>query len=168
MIRCTAAVVIVLVIMGGLQFYMTHRPQVSAPTGSIQLQAAPGEFTVEVTLTFAAGPDEFAFDPEDAPCLVVSLNGHEILSRKERVAAGEAILIGNVDGLKVGANEFFLHATPQNDQQLARAARVRILRDDQSISDRTLWAESGDVVSGAIKVDIPAWVKVPSDEKDPT
>ncbi len=57
-----------------------------------------------------------------------------------------------------GRNEFFIRAIPQDSTNpIARAIRVRILRDGQPLTDETLWSEPGDVVEGAVVVEVPAW-----------
>jgi hypothetical protein len=162
--RPLLAFAVVIVILGGLQLYMTFRPQARREAARAEVQAA-GQFAVEITLTFDAGPDEFALDVSDAPSLFVQLRGHDLLRRSDPIEAGSQINVESVDGIVVGANEFFVQATPQDTTaNVARAVRVRILRDGQPLADDTLWAEPGDVVQGAVVVDVPAWAGT-SDEK---
>jgi hypothetical protein len=155
--RPLLALVVVGVILGGLQLYMMFRPQSRRGAFRPEVTAA-GRFDVEVTLTFDAGPDAFALDTTSAPSLLVQLRGRDVLRRTEPIGAGSQIVAESVAGIVVGANEFFVQATPQDTTALAaRAVRVRVLRDGHPLSDASLWSEPGDVVQGSIVVDVPPW-----------
>jgi hypothetical protein len=162
--RPLLALLTISVILGGLQLYMLYRPQRSHVASHEAEQAAAGRFQVELTLTFDAGPDEFALDQSDAPALLVQLRGRDVLRRREPLAAGEQIVV-DVTGLVAGRNEFFVQATPRDvGASLARAVRVRVLRDDVPLADQTLWSEPGEIVQGAIEVELPAWSLEPGNE----
>ena len=149
-------------ILGGLQLYMQFRPQPKRVVHDVE-QSAAGRFTVEITLTFDAGPDAFALDPSSAPAVLLQLRGTDVVRRTDSIAAGEQVRADHVQGIVTGKNEFFVQATPQDGvAAVARAVRVRILRDGNPVADETLWAEPGEVVQGAVMVDVPAWVGAPS------
>ena len=115
-------------------------------------------FSVEVTLTFDAGPDAFALNLSDAPSVLVQLRGTDLLRRQDAVAAGDQLLIEDVSGIVTGNNEFFVQVTPRDlTSPVARAVRVRVLRDEMALADETLWSEPGEVVRGAVVVAVPEW-----------
>jgi hypothetical protein len=158
--RPLLALIIVVTILGSLQLYVQHRPAPPVAAELIREQVARGDFSVEITLTFDAGPDAFAIDPATAPSLVLLLRGQEILRRQDTIAAGQPLIVQDVQGLVSGGNEFYLSATPADTQSsLARAARVRILRSGTPLADETLWSEPSETVQGTIVVQIPAWAE---------
>jgi hypothetical protein len=147
-------------ILGGLQLYLLVRPQRASGVALQAERAAAGTFTVEVTLTFDAGPDEFALDSTLASSLLVQLRGQDLLRSSEPIAAGQQIKLDAVVGVVTGNNEFYVQATPKDGTaQIARAIRVRILRNGTALADQTLWAEPGELVQGAIIVEVPDWAQ---------
>jgi hypothetical protein len=142
---------------------MWLRPRPAAVIAAFEPTAA-GIFTVEVTLTFAAGPDPFALDLDDAPALVVSFRGRDLLRRTEEIPAGQPIRIESVEGLVAGANEFYVAATPTaQDAAVARAIRVRILRDGATVAEQSLWSAPGESVNGIVVVDVDTHLVAPSE-----
>jgi hypothetical protein len=163
--RPLLAFLTVITILGGLQLYMLYRPQRTAVVGEQPEQRALGRFQVELTLTFDAGPDEFALDRSDAPTLLVRLRGQDVMRRTEPVEAVEQV-VADVAGLVAGRNEFFVQATPrETTAERARAVRVRVLRDGTPIADQTLWSEPGELVQGALLVELLEWSLEPSNER---
>ncbi|MCA9264538.1 MAG: hypothetical protein KDA60_11840 [Planctomycetales bacterium] len=151
--RPLAAFFVAGLILGGLQLYMVTRPQAKLEIRNLTENWATGQFEVEVTLTFDAGADPFGLEATDAPSLLVMLQGRELLRRTDTVAAGIPLLIRQVDSVADGNNRFYIQAIPQ-DTEMARsvAARVRVLRDGQTVADQTLWSEPGLPVDGEIEV----------------
>ena len=156
--RPILALLVPIAFLGGLYFYMEHRPRAAASLHDFAPTAAEGKFSLDVTLTFAAGPDEFALDASTAPSLLVQLRGQDVLRRMDAIAPGEPLHLDNLTDLRAGPNEFYVEATPADGTQLqARALRVRIFRDGNPLTEETLWSEPGEAVSGTIAVDIPNW-----------
>jgi hypothetical protein len=115
-------------------------------------EAATGRFSAEITLTFDCQADEFSLEPTS---LVLKHQGKELLKREGIVAAGEPIMIENIAGITAGKNEFYFECVPKDDgKALARAVRVRVLRDGVSVADQTLWSPPGQTPRGAIVVDV--------------
>jgi hypothetical protein len=156
-VRPVFALLVAVIILGGLQLYMTIRPQPSGRMAAQDELAARGRFSVEITLTFDAGPDAFSLDVSDAPAVLVQLRGVDLLRRQEEVLAGDQVVIDDVSGLVEGKNEFFVQATPSEVAHVARAVRVRVLRDGIPLADETLWAEPSEIVRGAVVVEVPTW-----------
>lgn len=151
------AILVVVTILGGMQAYMTYRPRPQAASAVIQETSARGSFSVEVTPSFDAGPDQFALELDDAPSLIVQFRGKEILSHRDAIDAGTAVTVDDVSGLVVGGNEFFVRATPATLNDISLAIRIRILRDGSPLADQTLWSEPGEAPQGTVVIDVPPW-----------
>lgn len=155
--RIVLALLIWVVLAGGLALYMHNRSTVqSAP--EMVLHAAHGEFAVEVTTTFPLEPDPFALRSdgnEDASALVVRVNGREVLRRTERVEPGAPIVVERITGLAQGDNEFYVEATPPlNMVGRSQAVRVRVLQDSSVIADHSLWSDQGNRIAAVFPVHI--------------
>lgn len=154
--RPLLAASVAVVVLGGMKLYIDSaqpklRPQL------IQLpKAADGVFSLDVTLTFAAGPDPFALDLADAPSLLIQLQGRDLMRKAEIVSAGEKLTVDGIEDIVQGANEFYVQATPQASNAVSRAIRIRVLRDNVAIAEQTLWSAPGEPVQGAVIVDVPA------------
>jgi len=138
---------------------MNHRTAVhNAP--HVDLHAADGQVTVEVTTTFPLEPDPFALHgsgSDDAPALVVRVNGRDVLRRTERVEAGSPIRVDSVSGLAQGKNEIYVEANPPLDMAgKSQAVRVRVLQDSSVIADRSLWSDEANKIAAAFAVNIEA------------
>ncbi len=102
-------------LVGGYQAFINSLP--NREVTEIITEAAKGDYTVEITLSFDAQGD--AFDPTS---LLVRLDGESVLEKSEVVRAGTPVKIHPVANLKVGINEFFIQvgtaetpSVPQND-----------------------------------------------------
>jgi len=147
------AMTIAIVILGGLKLYMTHRPQAAPGAVAYHEITAPGDFFLQLTLTFDAGPDAFALNPATAPSLLIQRNGQDLLRRTDHVAAFEPIEIRPLVDVVRGVNEFFVQATPTAvDPGASRSVRVRMFQDEAAIGDATLWSEPGEPVQGIVRV----------------
>lgn len=164
--RPILAIVVAVVILGGVQTYMLWREHYGPVAGKEIQQPATGAFEISLTLTFdAGGNDPFRLDTTDSPSLLVMLNGNEpaneIIRHQKPIRAGEAL---KIDGVKnsqgqsfhVGMNELYLTAIPvELDSQVSRAIRIQVFRDDDQLVDHTLWSEPGKPVQGTVEVNIP-------------
>ena len=119
--RPLLAALILGALLGGLKLYMAVRPsrEVSAPPKL--LPTAAGRFAIDVTLSFAAGPDPYALESDNAPSLLVLFRGQEIIRETTILEPGAIVRRDDLGSVAVGANEFFLRATPQDSNSLARA-----------------------------------------------
>jgi hypothetical protein len=146
-------------ILGTVQGYMSfQRAHAPPPARQVQRPSAPGRFELDVTLTFAAAPDDFEVDPA---ALLVRQGSVELLRRKTPLPAGEPVRLAAPD-VRVGANEFYLRAWPAAAAAGEHAARVRVLRDGEVLAERTLWARPGEPVEGAIALTVPALESEPA------
>jgi hypothetical protein len=146
------------VIVGGLSWY-TARPAASAASyGPPAAVLAAGAWSLDVTTTFAIAPDPFALDVGDAaPAgLVVRLNGAEVLRRSEEVAAGAAVTVSPLPGLRAaGPNAFHLEAAPPVEALgQAHAVRVRLQRDGVTVAERSFWSEPNGPLAASFTIDL--------------
>jgi len=145
--RPLLAVILSVVILGGLWAYTGMRTH-GSPSVRVIVPDAPQErFAAELTLTFSAEADPFALnvDEAEAPAAVlVRFNGQQVLRITERLVAGDPVEIDPLPGAVIGDNELFLEANPPVAQgNQAHAVRVRITRDDVPIVEKTFWSEPG-------------------------
>ena len=153
--RPLLAIVLTTGILGGLQAFLSFR-KTDGPYVGAQLIQATGEYALELTLSFDAGPDPFGLDAEDTPSVLVSLAGQELLRRTDTISASQPLLIPSVAGLVVGRNEIFVQASSADTSSLRpRALRLRVLRDGTSLAEQSLWANSGEPVQGTIIAEVP-------------
>jgi hypothetical protein len=135
-----------------LRFAQSLRGQHHADAASESV-AASGKYSAEITLTFDAQADEFALEPTS---LVLKKQNQVLLQRAELVPAGTPLVVENIAGIVEGENEFYFACVPKEDgRAIARAVRIRILRDGVPVADKTLWAEAGLVPQGAVVLDVP-------------
>jgi hypothetical protein len=156
--RPALVLVLAFLILGGVKWFLgAHELPAGVQGSGLQLIQASDEYAVELTLTFDVGPDEFSLEPvEDAPSLLVQLNGGELLKETDRIAAVDSpILLNAVQGLVVGENEFYVQASPSGGDALApRSIRIRVLQGGNVVADDSMWAEPGDLVQGTVKLKV--------------
>jgi len=160
--RPIAALLICLVIVGGLFLYMNQRPRAAAPgTDRPQTDLDRAGFSLEVTTTFALEPDPYALKSEGSPpaaSLLIRLGEAEILRLSQTRPPGRITTLGSVPGLKPGQNEFYVEAYPpltgkKDANGPGLALRFRLKSGHRILVDETLWSEAGRV-AGTITVSI--------------
>ena len=152
--RIVLALVLVVVILGGTQLFLSANQ--SQPITRIQHvdEAASGKFRIEVVPMFDCGPDEFALDIDSAPSLVVRVGDKVVLTESTPIASGDEV-VADVPGLIVGRNELYLQATASDgDPNKIRGLRVRVLRDEMVVAEQWLSSEPGAPVEGPVAIDI--------------
>lgn len=162
MIRPTLAIVVSTLILGGLYTYMRARNYGKAPVDALPEVVAPGIFRLELTLTFSAERDPFAFDLENEPTVLITFRGKNIIRSTNPVQAGtllqvhplEHVVEGNDE--QSGRNEFYFEILTGEDSRIARGVRFRIFRDEQVVVDRTAWSDPGEPVRGTVNLVILA------------
>ncbi len=152
--RPLIAIMVAAVVLGTVQAFLSATATPGRATAS-QATSATGLFTVDVTLTFDAGPDPFALRSDEAASLLVEFRGRTLLRETGPLSNGDIITLGPVPDVEVGQNEFYLMAVPQPEKDVVHAVRVRILRDEELIAEQWLAAEPGQPVSGTLMVDVP-------------
>ena len=119
---------------------------------------APGIFRLELTLTFPAERDPFAFDLENEPTVLVTFRGKNLIRATKPVQAGTALQVHPLqhvvegDGEQSGENEFYFEILTGENSRVARGVRFRIFRDEQVVVDRTAWSNPGEPVRGTVNL----------------
>ncbi len=161
--RPLIAALVVIVILGGLQLYMTMRVWYGPAQAEVLDLRASGTFSVEVTTTFdvTSEPDPFAANPNETTAISLTLRDRELLDADVPIMAGMPVVVSPVEGIVVGAdafrgrNELLLTAVvPPGEIDRQHAVRVRLLRDDETIADETFWADTGDKIVGRVQATI--------------
>ena len=152
--RPLIALVVAVIILGSVEAYVQFHKSLPKPQAvQSRFQLAEGKFSVDLTPTFEARPDEFDLDPAS---VLVELHGKELFRSRDVVKQGEPIVIDEVPGVAEGSNSFYIKVAPGNQGSSAmRAVRVRVLRDGQSVAEQTLWSEPGAPVEGVVEVLVP-------------
>ncbi len=157
--RPLLAAIVVVVILGGLQLYMSLRHWYGPAAAEAIELAAPGEFSLEITTTFDLGgePDPFASEVGETATLSVTFRDKELIDSELQVQANTPIVVSPVEELVVGhdefsgRNEFFVSAVvPAGDPQTRHAVRFQLRRDDDTIVDQTFWGRPGEKLSGRV------------------
>jgi hypothetical protein len=151
--RPLLALVISAGILFGVYSYLRFAQSLRGTTEAAVVDvAATGKYSAEITLTFDAQADEFALSPVS---LVLKRQDQVLLSREGLVPAGEPLVVENIPGIVEGENELYFECVPKDDgRQLARAVRIRLLRDGAVVADQTLWAEAGLVPQGTVMLKV--------------
>lgn len=154
--RPLVAILIWIVLLGGLSSYMNARQTVSAPA-ALKVETDQGDYRVVVTTSFVAQRDSYAPNTEDDPgnALVLKLNGHEILTLKDSSAAGQSITLDKINSVLIGPNEFLLEVNPPHKAvQTAGAVRVQLFRFHSELMDRTFWADPGSRLLSTFRIEV--------------
>jgi hypothetical protein len=151
-------------IVGGLATYLNQRDRAPITQSvSIETKKVEETFSLLVTTTFAVEPDPFAIQIDDTdkpPALLVRLGNRDILRKTDRLDAGTPLRVDSLPGLITGENELYLEANPPLDVSDAtrngNAVRVRVLRNDQIVAEKTFWSNLGGKVVGIFRFSISA------------
>lgn len=153
------------VILLGVHFYLRFAEGLRAkPVEAIETVAAEGKYAAEITLTFDAQADEFALEPTS---VIFRQQSKTLLEKTGLVQAGEALRVDAIENVVEGRNEFYVECVPRSsDQPIARAVRVRLLRDGRVVSETTLWSEPGQTPRGVVVLDVPASKKADGEDHE--
>ncbi len=164
--RPLAAIVTSAVILGGLQLYMVLRERYRPPAPTFVERFTEDAYGMELTLTFRAARDAFEFDDE-GPVLSVLFRGDIVFAADDAVDANVPVVVDNIPGIVVGANEFVVHAlTGGTDWDTSHAVRIRLLRNGLPIAEQTLWSDPGEPVRGTVFLDVPEALREDEHEDD--
>lgn len=155
--RIVAAILIWVVLVGGVSLYMERREQITPPPEYVRPKA-PGIYALDVTASFSVEPDPFAvqLDEKDAPvALLLRMGEKELVRRTEKLEAGSLVAVDPIEGVVVGKNEFYIEANPPTEQlNRSHAVRVRIQRDGETVADRTFWTDPGSKLATAFVLEV--------------
>ncbi len=153
--RPLLAILTAVVVLGTVKMFLTMSRRDQNATAPPVETVAAGTFSVDVLLTFEAVLDPFALDEKDSCSLQVDFRNHTIIRERSNIASG-TLLASDVAGIVEGPNEFWCFATAaETDDQLTRALRIRVLRDDVPIAEQWIASDPGGPVTGPVTVTIP-------------
>lgn len=157
--RILFAVLIWVVLVGGLSVYMQRRDanpvERSAGRAAVVSQA---DYVLEVTPAFAPVPDPFALDldGEKPAALTARFRGREVLRRETGVEAGVPIEGVALPGVVEGWNEVLLSASPAAEgAPRRRFLQARVLRNGVPVASDTFWADGFARVDGVLNFVAP-------------
>lgn len=161
--RFVLVVLIWVVLLGGLRFYILQRDAALPPGAAPPRPAAAAvgsSISIELTPTFSTEEDPFALrldDREVAP-LQLRLNGSVLPLPPTGLDRGRSLVLKDLGDIRLGRNEVQITTSPPMAEiQLEHAVRVRIFAGDNTLlTDQTLWAGGGSLVSGTIEFDYTA------------
>ena len=154
-------------IFGSLYAYLAiaERPVKAAEFSDTE---ASGQFQVQLTIPFDCGVSGFELD-DSGESLVVQLDGRVLLKRTDMVKRG-VLTVDNVEGLKIGRNEFVVAAQPKStasessgfslDEDATEAEplpvpiRLQVFRDGVLIGEKTTWNSPGLRLVSSVMVEI--------------
>lgn len=152
--RPLLALILAVGIIFGVQSFISASAGKVVERAKVVETQADGTYSIEVTLTFDAGPDAFALEADDAPSVLIEQRGKEILRRTESVEAGVA-MVAEAPSIVVGRNEFYIASSPaDNDATKVRIARIRVLRNGDEIAKHWIESEPGLAVEGTFAIDV--------------
>jgi len=159
MMRVAAALVLWVVVLGGLDLYMARFDRSPSVTTSASRQLRTGAtYSMELTTTFGVEPDPFALNTDasrEPATLIVRLGSYEILRETQRVEAGAPFLVSPIQGMTPGLNEFFVEANMSLESSgRSFALRLRLMRDGLPVAEKTFWSEGQNKITGTFQVDI--------------
>jgi hypothetical protein len=157
--RFLMVVAIWIVIVGGLWSYISHRDakrELIVAATPIDL-SVEGNYALEITPTFSTEDDPFALKNSDntTSSFEVKLNGNALDMSVLEFQRGETIRNAKVGGVLTGHNEIYVNASPPlSENTLEHGIRVKFYQDNALVVDRTVWADQGALVSGAISFNL--------------
>ncbi len=169
--RPIAVVVFAVVVLGTLFAYLRIVEQEVAPP-EFKETTASGTFSLKLTLPFDAKSSEFS---DDGASLLIRLDGREIVRKSEDVKAGIRTF-DNIEGVKVGRNEFLVKVIPaepafqpsdefsfeepadEDDQQepIPVAIRLQVFRDGVLLGESTQWNSPGLTLVASFMIEVEA------------
>lgn len=154
--RVVGVAVLWVVIIGGISLYMDFQGDRTAPVTPADVHRSDADaFSIDVTLTFNPRRDPFALDDPDGPGdtgLTVRMNGRTIPIQADEMTPGVPLRVGPLTAEAKTVSELYIETGPPMDQPGRHdAARVRVLRDDRILAEKTIWATSGQTITGTLQ-----------------
>lgn len=157
--RIATVLLLWVVVFGGLHLYLkrleSERPSAAPPPRQAQAAAS---FALELTTTFSLESDPFALQTDNArkpAALLVRIGQHEISTGISEVEAGVPVRIAPVQGVTPGMNEFFVEAfMPLESSGKNLAMRLRLIRDEIPLAEKTFWSEGENRIAGVFQVEV--------------
>jgi hypothetical protein len=161
MTRIAAALLLWVIVLGGLNLYMKRFETSGSDAASSsrqRLAQVEAPYAMELTTTFSVESDPFALTAgvsKEPAGLVVQLQGHEVLRKGGEVEAGAPIVLNPVPGLVRGLNEFFVEANmPLDSIGRSYALRFRLMQAGSPVAEETFWSEGENRITGVLRVSL--------------
>ena len=104
--RPILAILLSSLLIGGIYSYLSFSNSVRRPPLTIEVTQADGIYSLEIERTFRCVADPIL----EEPSLAVQFGTNQIYIRKDEVPIEESILIGPIEGVEEGENEFLITA----------------------------------------------------------
>ncbi|MHC1724821.1 MAG: hypothetical protein AB9866_02160 [Syntrophobacteraceae bacterium] len=155
--RIAAVLLLWVVVFGGLHLYLKRfeamRPAAASPPRQVE---SSGSYALEITTTFSVEPDPFALQTDSSgkpAALLIRIGQQEVSTEIPEVDAGIPVRIAPVQGIIPGMNELFVEAVmPLEMSGKSLALRLRLLRDEVPVAEKTFWSEGGNRIAGTFRV----------------
>ncbi|MGI9497982.1 MAG: hypothetical protein ACR2NK_18140 [Mariniblastus sp.] len=137
-------------LIGGIYSYLSFSNSVRRPPLTIEVTQADGIYSLEIERTFRCVADPIL----EEPSLAVQFGTNQIYIRKDEVPIEESILIGPIEGVEEGENEFLITATMDEFSETFGVVKVTIFRDEVPLVSKMFASESGlTSISGPVVFD---------------
>lgn len=148
--RPILAILLSSLLIGGIHSYLSFSNSVRRPPLTIEVTQADGIYSLEIERTFRCVADPIL----EEPSLAVQFGTNQIYIRKDEVPIEESILIGPIEGVEEGENEFLITATMDEFSETFGVVKVTIFRDEIPLVSKMFASESGlTSISGPVVFD---------------
>ena len=133
------ALVITILMIGGVFSYIRFADSVRRPPMVINVDYAKGEYLIEIECTFACEAEPiFGAEP-----LKVLFKGSHVFASDVPIPAGESIVVGPLEGVETGENEIHVSANMPESNRGLGVVKVTVKRNDISIAEKLISSEPG-------------------------
>lgn len=148
--RPILAILLSSLLIGGVYGYLSFSNSLRRPPITIEVTEAGGNYTLEVERTFRCVADPIL----EEPSLSVQFGKNSIYLREDEIPIEERILIGPIEGVEEGENEFLITATMNEFFENLGVVKVTVYRNDTPLVTKMFASESGlTSISGPIVFD---------------
>ncbi|MDB2525936.1 hypothetical protein N9X53_04565 [Mariniblastus sp.] len=137
--RPILAILLSSLLIGGVYSYLSFSNSVRRPPLTIEVTEAKGTYTLEIERTFRCVADPIL----EEPALAVQFGPNQIYIREDEVPIQERILIGPIEGVEEGENEFLITATMDEFFETLGVLKVTVFRGDTPLASKMFASESG-------------------------
>ena len=137
--RPVLAILLSCLLVGGVHSYLSFSNSVRRPPLTIEVKEADGNYTLEIERTFRCIADPILAEPS----LAVQFGQHQIYIREDEVPIEEQILIGPIEGIEEGENEFLITATMDEFFENLGVLKITVFRNEVPLESKMLASESG-------------------------
>jgi hypothetical protein len=137
--RPILAILLSCILVGGVYSYLAFSNSLRRAPLTIEVMEADGNYTLKIERTFRCIADPIL----EEPSLAVQFGQNQIYIREDEVPIEEPILIGPIEGIEEGENEFLITATMDEFFENLGVLKVTIFRDEVPLESKMFASESG-------------------------